>query len=177
MPDQVFHEIVDDETGSRLPDGGHGMLAITHLNRRGTVFLRYKIGDMGALDHAPCPHCGRTSVRLSSKPVRTGDIVKIKGALVNLGNLKAEFDKMEQVDEYQIVVRHEDETDAFSPDLLVVRLAPARGAEDFVSQAAARIVTELTNLRARIEIAARDELYDPLAMSKPKRVLDLREER
>jgi len=103
-PDQLFHEIVCDETGRRLPDGEAGMLAVTHLNRRGTVFLRYKVGDVGSLDHSPCPHCDRTSVRLSSTPVRTGDIVKIKGALVNLGNLKESLDAAREVDEYQIVV-------------------------------------------------------------------------
>lgn len=177
MPDQVFHEIVDDETGQRLPDGEPGMLAISHLNRRGTVFLRYKVGDMGALSHKPCPHCGRTSVRLSSKPVRTGDIIKIKGALVNLGNLKAVFDKMQQIDEYQIVVRHQDESDVFSPDLLVIRLAPSQGADDTVAQTAMRLVTELTNLRPVIEIATRDEIYNPLVMSKPRRVVDQRQAR
>lgn len=177
MPDQVFHEVVDDETGARLPDGERGMLAISHLNRRGTVFLRYKVGDVGELDHGTCPHCGRTSVRLSSKPVRTGDIIKIKGALVNLGNLKAAFDQMALVDEYQIVVRHENEEDVFSPDVLVVRLAPRQGADADVAERAAGIVTELTNLRPVIEIAAADEIYNPLVMSKPRRIVDMRQAR
>ena len=30
----------------RLPDGESGMLAITHLHRRGTVLLRYLVGDI-----------------------------------------------------------------------------------------------------------------------------------
>jgi phenylacetate-CoA ligase len=177
LPDQIFHEIVDTETGARLPDGETGMLAITHLNRRGTVFLRYKVGDMGALDHAACPHCGRTTVRLSSKPVRTGDIIKIKGALVNLGNLKAELDKIEQLEEYQIVVTSESETDPFSPDVLLVRLAPVEGTDAAIGQDIATLVTKLTNLRPLIEIAKRDEIFDPVTMAKPRRILDRRQGR
>jgi phenylacetate-coenzyme A ligase PaaK-like adenylate-forming protein len=177
MPDQVFHEVVDGETDARLADGQTGMLAITHLNRRGTVFLRYKVGDMGALDHSACPHCGRTSVRLSSKPVRTGDIIKIKGALVNLGNLKAELDKIPQLDEYQIVVASESMEDPFSPDVLLVRLAPVEGAADWIGQEIATLVTTLTNLRPQIEMAKRDEIFDPVTMAKPKRIVDLRQER
>lgn len=177
LPDQVFHEIVDDETGERLPDGTPGMLAITHLNRRGTVFLRYKVGDMGSLDHSPCPHCGRTSVRLSSKPVRTGDIIKIKGALVNLGNLKSELDKVSNLEEYQIVVRSESYDDPFSPDVLAVRLAPRDGEAGSLEADVSALVTKLTNLRPVIEFAARDEIYDPTTQAKPKRIVDLRKER
>lgn len=175
MPDQVFHEVVDAESGARLADGETGMLAITHLNRRGTVFLRYKVGDMGALDHSACPHCGRTSVRLSSKPVRTGDIIKIKGALVNLGNLKAELDKIAELEEYQIVVTSESATDPFSPDVLKVRLAPVAGKAEEIGPEIAGLVTRLTNLRPEIEIAKRDEIFDPVAMAKPKRIVDLRQ--
>lgn len=177
MPDQVFHEIVDDETGERLPDGAAGMLAITHLNRRGTVFLRYKIGDVGALDHTPCPHCGRTSVRLSSKPVRTGDIIKIKGALVNLGNLKSELDRVPGLEEYQIVVGSEAPDDPFSPDVLSVRIAPREGAEQGMSETVAGIVVRLSNLRPVIDVVPRDAIFDPVTMPKPRRIVDTRKPR
>src|SRR5690606_26651789 len=135
------------------------------------------VGDMGALDHTACPHCGRTTVRLSSKPVRTGDIIKIKGALVNLGNLKAELDNIEQLEEYQIVVTSESETDPFSPDVLLVRLAPVAGAAEEIGGDIANLVTKLTNLRPRIELAKRDEIFDPVTMAKPRRILDRRQGR
>lgn len=177
MPDQVFHEIVDPETGTRLPDGQTGALAITHLNRRGTVFLRYKVGDIGALDHSTCPHCGRTSVRLSSQPVRTGDIVKIKGALVNLGNLKTELDRVPDLEEYQVVVTRQDPDDPFSPDELVLRYAPQSGAGDHLAHDLPALVTRLTNLRPRLELARRDDIFDPTTMAKPPRIVDRRIQR
>ena len=40
------------------------MLAITHLHRRGTVLLRYLVGDVVTLARAPCPHCGRDGERI-----------------------------------------------------------------------------------------------------------------
>ncbi len=174
LPDQLFHEVVDPESGRRLADGEMGHLAVTHLNRRGTVFLRYLVGDVASLDSEPCPHCGRTSVRMSSAPVRSGDIIKIKGALVNLGNLKSEFDRKQDIDEYQIVVRPEDQNDCFSMDELVIRLAPSQGSDGGVAEQVAADVTRLTNLRPRIEIVDRDEIFDPMAASKPRRIVDAR---
>lgn len=173
-PDQLFHEIVDDKTGRRLNDGESGMLAVTHLNRRGTVFLRYKVGDVGSVDHSPCPHCGRTSVRLSSTPVRTGDIIKIRGALVNLGNLKEHLDRMSDLDEYQIVVSREIEDDPFSMDRLLIRIAPGIGAVQDMGPRIAETVRSLTNLRPDVEILPRDAIYDPTSPAKPKRIIDIR---
>ncbi len=177
LPDQLFHEVVNEDTGKRLADGESGMLAVTHLNRRGTVFLRYKMGDVGSLTHERCPHCGRTSVRLSSKPVRTGDIIKVRGALVNLGNLKEEFDRMPGIDEYQIVVTSQDPNDPFSMDELVVRLAPSQGQGAAISDRMIDEVKRLTNLRPKIELVARDAIYDPTMPAKPKRIVDLRQAR
>lgn len=174
VPDQLFHEIVDPETGNRLPDGQDGMLAMTHLNRRGTVFLRYLVGDVGSLNTLPCPHCGRTSARLSSQTMRTGDIVKIKGALVNLGNLKEELDRMATVEEYQIVVQPQDAADPFSMDELVIRLAPAPDSAPGFADRMIADVQRLTNLRPHIDVVARDEIYDPTVATKPKRIVDRR---
>src|SRR5262249_30450042 len=58
-PDLYCLEVVDPDSGRRLTDGEPGMLAITHLHRRGTVLLRYLVGDVVTLSPAPCPHCRR----------------------------------------------------------------------------------------------------------------------
>ncbi len=176
-PDQLFHEIVDAESVRRLPDGETGMLCVTHLNRRGSVFLRYMVGDVGALDHSACPHCGRTSVRLSSTPTRAGDIVKIRGALVNLGALKEHLDRAAGVDEYRIVVASEIPDDPFSMDRLVIELALERGVDPALGARIASEVTTLTNLRPTIDIVPRDRIYDPAESVKPKRIVDLRKPR
>jgi phenylacetate-CoA ligase len=173
-PDQVFHEVVDPQTGSRLAEGETGMLAFTHLMRRGTLFLRYQVGDVVSLTNQTCPHCGRTSPRITSQPVRSGDIVKIKGTLVNLQNLKERLDRFPAIDEYQIVVQPVDERDPFSMDELVIRIAVSLGEADNVGIRVAEETTKLVHVRPRIETVARDDIYDPLLVAKPKRVVDLR---
>jgi phenylacetate-coenzyme A ligase PaaK-like adenylate-forming protein len=176
-PDQLFHEVVHPETGERLPDGASGMLAFTHLMRRGTVFLRYRMGDVVALTRAPCPHCGRTTPRVVAQPVRTGDIVKIKGTLVNLQALKDRLERLPAVHEYQIVVQRRDPTDPFSPDELLLRLAAPPGAEAEVARRVTAETVQVAKVSPKVEFASADAIFDPNLTAKPRRVLDLREAR
>ncbi len=64
-------ETVDPATG-RPVDGTPGEIVVTVLNNFAQPFLRYRIGDMGILDRAPCA-CGRTSHRLREVVGRTSD--------------------------------------------------------------------------------------------------------
>ena len=172
-PDQIFHEVVENESGRRLPEGKTGMLCFTHIYRRGTVFLRYLVGDVVAMTTAICPHCGRTCPRISSEPVRSGDIVKIKGTLVNLQVLKDELDQFPDIEEYQIIVRPLDPDDEFSMDDLVIRLAGSAGREEIARAVIERAIS-LVHVRPRIEFVDRDAIFNPLTESKPRRVVDSR---
>src|SRR5690606_34000383 len=140
-------------------------------------FLRYLVGDLVSMTHETCPHCGRTSPRITSQPVRTGDVVKIKGTLVNLQVLKDQLDRTDGVEEYQIVIQPLDPKDPFSMDELVVRLAAAPAQREAI---AGRIVEEarrITQVSPRIEYAERNDIYDPMVAAKPRRVVDLRQKR
>jgi phenylacetate-coenzyme A ligase PaaK-like adenylate-forming protein len=150
------------------------MLAFTHLMRRGTLFLRYLVGDVVTLSHERCPHCGRTSPRIISQPVRSGDIVKIKGALVNLQVLKDRLDHLPSLDEYQIVIQPSDKNDQFSMDELVVKIAAQPGSHESLTASVLSEAAKIILVRPRIEIVDRDEIFDPLTATKPKRVVDLR---
>jgi len=173
-PDQVFHEVVENENGRRLPAGETGMLCFTHIYRRGTVLLRYLVGDVVSMTTASCPHCGRTCPRISSEPVRSGDIVKIKGTLVNLQVLKDELDQFPDIEEYQIIVRALDPDDEFSMDDLVIRLAGPADRREKTALAMIERTISLVHIRPRIEFADRDTIFDPLKESKPRRVIDSR---
>lgn len=174
-PDQVFHEVVDPDTGERLPDGESGMLAFSHLIRRGTVFLRYLVGDVASMTHDPCPECGRTCARITSQPVRRGDLVKVKGTLVNLRVLCERLEREPQVREYQIVLRRADPHDPLSMDELVVRAAVPPGTEQRLHPMLAEAVSQTVHVRPRVEFVAPDEIFDPDRSAKPTRVVDLRE--
>ncbi len=173
-PDQIFHEVVENESGRRLPEGETGMLCFTHIYRRGTVFLRYLVGDVVSMTTASCPHCGRTCPRISSEPVRSGDIIKIKGTLVNLQVLKDELDQFPDIEEYQVIVRPLDPDDEFSMDDLVIRLAAPPDRREETAHAIIERTTSLVHVRPRIEFADRDAIFDPLTESKPRRVIDSR---
>ncbi len=169
-PEIQYHEVVDPATGRRLPDGERGMLAVTHLDRRGTVLVRFVVGDTVSITREPCPHCGRSSERVVGPVVRGGDLVKVKGMLVNPGALVAALAGMEGLDEFQIVVRRENEADPYSMDELVVRIACRD--HKLVAQVAARAL-EVTRVSARVEVVDAREIYDP-AQAKAKRFVDLR---
>ena len=124
-PELQYHEIVDPETGRRLPDGERGALAVTHLDRRGTVLIRFVVGDVVSIDRRPCPVCGRTSERIVGPVVRAKDLVKVKGMLINPAVLLETLQSIPGIDEFQVVVRRENKADPLSMDELVVRVAGA----------------------------------------------------
>ena len=169
-PEIQYHEVVDPATGRRLPDGERGMLAVTHLDRRGTVLIRFVVGDTVSLTREPCPHCGRTSERVVGPVVRGGDLVKVKGMLINPGALVAALAAMQGLDEFQVVVRRQNEADPYSMDELVVRIACRD--QQLVRQVAARAL-EVTRVSATVEVLEAKEIYDP-GQPKAKRFVDRR---
>ena len=84
--EEVIVEIVDPETGRRLPPGELGEVVVTRLNS--TFFLlRFGTGDLSSLVSGPCA-CGRASDMLSGIAGRLGDAVKIRGMFVAPSQLK-----------------------------------------------------------------------------------------
>lgn len=179
-PNLYFFEVVDEVTGMRLPDGERGLLCITHINRRGTVLLRYVIGDLGAITHETCPHCGRNGERTtiavgSTYATRTSELVKLKGTLINPEVLRDEVANTPGVKEYQIIFTKKDLADPYSPDDLVVKLAVD---EDFEREGVASVVRDrlltAVEMRCRVEFVPMEEIFDPAVALKAYRVIDMR---
>jgi phenylacetate-coenzyme A ligase PaaK-like adenylate-forming protein len=173
-PEIQYHEVVDPASGRRLPDGERGMLAVTHLDRRGTVLVRFLVGDTVSLVRNPCPHCGRNGDRLVGPVVRGEDLVKVKGMLVNPAALLAALTAIEHLDEYQVEVRREKESDPFSMDELVVRIACPPEHRERVSVAVAARTSEVAKVRARVEVVEAAAIYDPGKQAKVARFVDRR---
>lgn len=74
----VYVEIVDPETGERLPEGEKGEIVITHLQREAMPLLRFRTGDLAVLIRKPCT-CGRQISFPSGILGRTDQMVKVKG--------------------------------------------------------------------------------------------------
>jgi len=79
--DHFYPEVIDPETGKRLPDGEIGELVFTCLTREALPLLRYRTRDRVALLHETCP-CGRTSVRMQRVRGRTDDMLIVRGVNV-----------------------------------------------------------------------------------------------
>jgi phenylacetate-CoA ligase len=79
--DHFLAEVIDPETGVPLPPGAEGELVLTTLTKVALPMLRYRTGDLTALDPTPCP-CGRTQARMARVRGRRDDMLIIRG--VNL---------------------------------------------------------------------------------------------
>ncbi len=102
--DHFLPEVVDPESGVRLPDGSEGELVFTTLTKEGLPLLRYRTRDRVRLTREPCA-CGRTTARMSKLLGRTDDMLVVRG--VNVFPSQVE-QALLQVDglapQYQIVV-------------------------------------------------------------------------
>lgn len=103
-PDQFFLEVVDPSTLQPLADGAPGLVLLTHLRRRGTVLLRYALGDISTLTRERCPHCGSWTDRLTSMPRRADALVKVKGTLLNPDVLVQTAEAILGAREFQFVI-------------------------------------------------------------------------
>jgi phenylacetate-CoA ligase len=81
--EDVIVEIVDRE-GLALPAGSTGEIVVTHLATREFPFIRYRTGDIAALDDRRC-RCGRALPMLRDIQGRTTDFVVAQDGTVMHG--------------------------------------------------------------------------------------------
>jgi len=79
--DYFLPEIVEPETGHKLPYGEEGELVFTSLSKEAFPVIRYRTGDLSKLYPETCV-CGRTMVRMERVKARIDDMLIIRG--VNL---------------------------------------------------------------------------------------------
>ena len=175
-PDQFYFEVVDPQTYAPVPDGARGLLVLTHLNRRGTVLLRYAAGDVVALTHEPCPHCGRDEPRFLGSPYRVDGLTKVKGTLVNPAVLLEGLSSLlgKGVKEYQVVIAREIPSDPLSSDVLRVRAACAEAERARLRQEIEATVRAETEISPEIEFLPTDGFGEIAGGYKFKRFVDER---
>lgn len=174
-PDQFYFEVVDEQSHEPLPDGQRGLFTITHLDRRGTVLLRYAVGDLNALSNETCPHCGRQGPRIITNTVRTAELVNLKGTLINPDVIKEAIATVDGIEEYQIVFTKEQADDPYSSDKLLVRVACAHDEQERIGMQLTLKVAEAAEMRPAIEFVAHmSDIFDPSKTLKSVRVVDLR---
>ncbi len=109
--DAFIPEIIDPETGSPLPPGSAGELVLTTLTKEAFPMLRYRTGDITALDFSSCD-CGRTVVRMKKTMGRSDDMIVIRGVNVFPSQIEeALLNVAGDIPPHQLVVERRDVTD------------------------------------------------------------------
>lgn len=173
-PDSVLMETLDVETGRTCNDGEEGDLAFTHLNRTGTVLIRFAVGDRAILSHSPCPACSRSgSVRMVSGPSRSGNIIKVKGTLVNMSAVCSAIEATSGVENFQLALSSDAGRDAMTARIVRCEESSPKQVEDSVVEA----VQKAANVTPRIEFVQHEVFDRESGASKFKKFVDLRKDR
>ena len=172
LPGQMLVEVVDPNTHEPLPDGQPGWVVLTHLQRRGTVLLRYALGDTSVRTQLPCPHCGAVTDRLVQIPRRIDALLKIKGMLVNPGVVVEALDALLGARPYQLRVRAVDAGNALAGDVLELRVEGS--ADPKLEQALLACVKNACGVTPQVAFVQPQALLASDAGWKSKKVIDLR---
>ncbi len=122
-PEFYFWEVLDPETKEPVKWGEPGVLCFSHINWRGTVLLRYWMGDLiqGGVVWDKCLSCGLTMPILRPPIGRAErDFTKIKGARVPHMNFQNAIRRVDGVESFQVIITKEDEEDVASRDRVIV---------------------------------------------------------
>ncbi len=82
----LFFEIVDPQTGERLPDGCEGEVVFSTLTRRGMPLIRYRTGDLSRFLPESCG-CGSVLKRLDRLGGRMDSILRLPAAELRIGEI------------------------------------------------------------------------------------------
>ena len=106
--DFFYPEIIDPKTGITLPEGTHGELVLTNLERESMPVIRFRTKDLTALHYDTC-ECGRTLARMERITGRSDDMIKVKGVAVFPSQIEKALLKVSNIEpHYQIIVTRPD---------------------------------------------------------------------
>ena len=103
---RLVPEVVDEAKLTPLPEGAAGLLLFTELFNTATPFIRYQIGDYGAVRWVDdCP-CGRHGFALTALEGRCSDVVRlVDGTIASPMLINRLLFTYEKITHYQLI-RH-----------------------------------------------------------------------
>ena len=102
--DHFIPEVVDPDTGERVPPGQKGELVLTTITKEALPLIRYRTGDITRLHYDPCA-CGRTMARMEKVSGRTDDMLIVQGINVFPSQIESILMEVEGTEpHYQLVV-------------------------------------------------------------------------
>ena len=101
---EYIGEVLDPDSGRPVPAGEPGELVLTNLGRTASPLIRYRTGDLVALDTDRCA-CGRTLARLDGGiRARIDDMVHVSGVNVYPTAIEAVLRAVAEVVEYRATI-------------------------------------------------------------------------
>ncbi len=173
-PDQFIFECVDPVSKQPVTDGDEGLILLTHIDRRGTVLLRYAVGDVARMTAQRCPNCGRLTERLISIPRRYDGLLKIKGMLVNPQLLVDALMGEPDISDFQALIVKERPEDPLSMDSLIVKVVAKQCNDRDFGTAIAMRVRRAISVTPVIQFTSSDDPVFKDRSWKAKPIIDLR---
>ncbi|MFC6953032.1 phenylacetate--CoA ligase [Halorubellus litoreus] len=173
--DHFLVEVVDPDTGERVPDGTRGELVLTGLQKEAVPVLRYRTGDVVERVTDTC-ECGRTHSRIRVVG-RSDDLLVVRGVNVyptEIEHVLLEFDAL--APQYRIDVDRQKRLDTIE---VTVEVDPARnlaapGRNALANDVTDRLSDVLGLTPDEVDVVPPDTI-DRTEVGKVKRVHDHRE--
>ncbi|PIE33503.1 phenylacetate--CoA ligase [candidate division KSB3 bacterium] len=102
--DHFYPEIIEPGGEKPVAAGESGELVITTLTKEGLPLIRYRTGDIVSITDEQCPHCGRTSPRISKVKGRTDDMLIIRGVNVFPSQIESVLLNIEEAEPHYLLV-------------------------------------------------------------------------
>jgi len=171
--DLCLMEILDKD-GEPCADGERGEMVITMLQKEAFPLIRYKIGDISALEWEKCA-CGRTHPRLQRLTGRTDDMLIIRGINVFPSQIEDVIGEMDFLTPfYHITVDAKNYMDSM---VVEVEIADSALTDDMMKMEKMkkefdRRLKDVLNIKADVRLALPGSM--PRVEGKSKHVTDLR---
>jgi phenylacetate-CoA ligase len=153
VPEDVWIQICDINSGQPLPPGKVGEIVVT-LRNPYYALVRFGTGDLSALNPEPCV-CGRTSPRLMGWYGRVGDAVKVRGMFLHPRQLSDFLGRFPEIERGQALITRHEHRDFLTLRLLLRR--PVADPSDFAAQIA-RMAREALKFSLEVEFVSADQL-------------------
>ena len=169
--DNFIMEIIDPDTGEKVPEGEKGELVLTTLCREAMPILRYRTRDIVMIIPGKCK-CGRTHRRISRIIGRSDDMIIIRGVNIFPQQIERVLMGIKAVAQnYQIVLE--------AYDQMTVRVEISKDLFDGRVEHLVNLQNEITEkLRSEILVKPKVELLEPgtlpVTEGKATRVIDKR---
>lgn len=169
--DCFLFEVIDPDTGERVPEGRSGELVITTLAKWAQPMIRYRTRDITRITTEPCI-CGRTHLRILRVTGRNDDMLIIRGINVYPSQIEAVLLGRPNIQpHYQLVVQREGSLDALTVE---VEATAGVHVDDYprLAKDVQHTIKSMVGVSCRVIVLSPGEL--PRSEGKAVRVRDLR---